>query len=343
MAYIDLNRSFVPIKKDKEVDLDIGRYWGKQIGGWLDWGDLLDKSRVVILAEASSGKTTEFKETTKKLRNNGKVAFFIPIEELADEGLEQSLNIGDMSLFEDWKHSFEEGYFFLDSLDEARLNRKSFEKALKRLAQALTQSLKRCHFFISCRVTDWKGIEDYQIIKQLLPTPDLNIFPKQEIDSESALLDPIFKDRVTNKQDEKKKENTDNEIAIVRLAPLDNEQQRIFVKKQGVEDISQFCSVIWQQGLENLAERPGDLLELTNYWKSKQRFGSLLEMTEYAVNQKLTEHDPYRPDNNVLNFKKTRDGAERIASALTLGKTFTFQAPDSNSPTEVLDPRKLFD
>ena len=149
MAYIDLNRNFVPIKKDEEVNLDIGRYWGKHIGGWLGWEDLLDNPRVVILAEASSGKTTEFKEITKKLRSNGKAAFFISIEELADEGFEQSLNIGDLSLFEDWKHKFEDGYFFLDSLDEARLNRKSFEKALRKLAQALSHSLQGCRFFIS--------------------------------------------------------------------------------------------------------------------------------------------------------------------------------------------------
>ncbi|MCK5354737.1 MAG: hypothetical protein KAJ63_06430, partial [Methyloprofundus sp.] len=64
-------------------------------------------------------------------------------------------------------------------------------------------------------------------------------------------------------------------------------------------------------------------------------------MTEYAVKQKLTELDPYRPDNNVLNYQKARDGAERIAAALTLGKTFTLQAPDSASPSDALKPRKL--
>lgn len=112
MTYIDLNRNFVPIKKDEEVNLDIGLYWGKHIGGWLDWKDLLDNPRVVILAEASSGKTAEFKEITEKLRNNGKAAFFISIEELADEGFDQSLNMSDVSLFEGWKHNFEDGYFF---------------------------------------------------------------------------------------------------------------------------------------------------------------------------------------------------------------------------------------
>ncbi|MDP3589238.1 MAG: hypothetical protein Q8R54_01705, partial [Methylobacter sp.] len=100
-------------------------------------------------------------------------------------------------------------------------------------------------------------------------------------------------------------------------------------------------SAIWQQGLENLAERPGDLLELADYWKSHQKFGSLSEMTEHAVNQKLTERDTYRADNDVLNLQKAREGAERIAAALTLGKTFTLQAPDSIPSADVLEPGKL--
>lgn len=341
MVYIDLNRCFIPIKKDEEVDLEVGRYWGKQIGGWFDWGELLNKYRVVILAEASSGKTAEFKGAADKLRNTGKAAFFIPIEDLADEGFEQSLDPNTASLFESWKHGFDEGYFFLDSLDEARLNRKKFEKALNKFAQAVSQSLPRCRIFISCRVTDWKGLEDYQAIKQLLPLPDHNNLPKPEIDPEIALLASLFKDRGTNKQDEEKNANIDDEIAIVRLSPLDKEQQRTLAQKHGVEEITEFCLVIWQQGLENLAERPGDLLELADYWKSYQKFGTLSEMTEHAVRQKLTERDPYRPDNNVLNLQKAMEGIERIAAGLTLGKTFTLQAPNSSSTSDVLDPKKL--
>ncbi|TRX00764.1 NACHT domain-containing protein [Candidatus Methylobacter oryzae] len=338
MAYIDLNRNFVPIKKDEEIDLDVGRYWGKRIGGWLDWDALLNKQRVVILAEASSGKTAEFKGAADKIRNTGKAAFFIPIEELADEGFEQSLNPDDVSLFENWKHSLNEGYFFLDSVDEARLNHKSFEKALKKFAHAVLQHLPRCRIFISCRVTDWRGMEDYQVIKQLLPLPDHNNLQTPEIAPEVALLAPLFKERGTSKQVEEKK---DDEITIVRLAPLDNEQQRTLAQEHGIENVSQFCSAIWQQGLENLAERPGDLLELANYWKSHQKFDSLLEMTEHAVNQKLTERDPHRTDNDVLNLKKAREGAERIATALTLGKTFTLQASDSTPSADVLQPEKL--
>jgi len=338
MAYIDLNRSFVPIKKDEEVDLDVGRYWGKRIGGWLDWDALLNKQHVVILAEASSGKTAEFKGAADKIRNTGKAAFFIPIEELADEGFEQSLNPDDVSIFENWKHDFDEGYFFLDSVDEARLNHKKFTTALNKFTRTVSPNLPRCRIFISCRVTDWRGMEDYQVIKQLLPLPDHNNLQPPEIDPESALLAPLFKERGTNKQVEEKK---DDEITIVRLAPLDNEQQRSLAQEHGIEDVSQFCSAIWQQGLENLAERPGDLLELANYWKSHQKFGSLSEMTEHAVNQKLTERDPHRTDNDILNLKKAREGAEQIAAALTLGKTFTLQAPDSSPSADVLQPGKL--
>jgi hypothetical protein len=338
MAYIDLNRNFVPIKKDEEIDLDVGRYWGKRIGVWLDWDTLLNNQRVVILAEASSGKTAEFKGAADKIRNIGKAAFFIPIEELADEGFEQSLNPDEVSLFENWKLSFNEGYFFLDSVDEARLNRKSFRKALNKLAQAVLQHLPRCRIFISCRVTDWKGMEDYQVIKQLLQLPNHNNLQTPEIDQESALLAPLFKERGTNKQVEEKK---DDEITIVRLAPLDNEQQQSLAQEHGIEDVSQFCSAIWQHGLENLAERPGDLLELADYWKIHQKFGSLLEMTEHAVNQKLAERDPHRADNDILNFQEAREGAERIAAALTLGKTFILQAPDSTPSTDVLQPGKL--
>jgi len=338
MTYIDLNRNFVPIKKDEEIDLDVGRYWGKRIGGWLDWDALLNKQRVVILAEASSGKTAEFKGAADKIRNTGKAAFFIPIEELADEGFEQSLNPEDVSLFENWKHHFDEGYFFLDSVDEARLNHKKFTTALNKFARTVSPNLLRCRIFISCRVTDWKGMEDYQAIKHLLPLPNHNNLPNPEIDPEVALLAPLFKERGTNIQVEEKK---DDEITIARLAPLDNGQQRILAQEHGIEDVSQFCSAIWQHGLENLAERPGDLLELADYWKSHQKFGSLLEMTEHAVNQKLTERDPHRADNNILNFQKAREGAERIAAALTLGKTFTLQAPDSTPSTNVLQSGKL--
>ncbi|WP_218274126.1 hypothetical protein, partial [Pseudomonas sp. GW456-11-11-14-TSB2] len=61
MDFIDLNRYFVPLREDQEADLDIGRLWGPQVSGWLSWADLRRRRRVILLAEAYSGKTEEFR------------------------------------------------------------------------------------------------------------------------------------------------------------------------------------------------------------------------------------------------------------------------------------------
>ena len=345
MKYVDLNRHFLPIKKDEEFDLEITRVWGKRIGGLLDWNDLLNKKRVVLLAEASSGKTEEFKNNTQKLLSDGKAAFFISIEDLADEGFELSLDPNTASVFEKWRNGFEEGYFFLDSIDEARLNRKRFDSALKKLAREISDSLNRSRIFISCRVTDWKGEDDEQTIKQLLPTPADTSQHSSPVDFKAALLDPIFSKKETESEGDKVSEEPTSGSTVVRLAPLDKEQQGKLAKEVEVENISEFSHSIWQNGLENLAERPGDLIELAEFWKNHRKFGTLSQMIEYAVEKKLSERDPYRPDNDILTPQKACNGAERIAAALTLGKTFTLrppgQEPDPELAAGALEPRKI--
>ncbi len=86
-------------------------------------------------------------------------------------GLEMALGPDETALFEQWRNGAEAGFFFLDSVDEARLNRKSFEIALKRFARELGASLDRTHVFISCRVSDWKEPGDRRSIETLLPLP----------------------------------------------------------------------------------------------------------------------------------------------------------------------------
>jgi hypothetical protein len=49
---------------------------GRRYGGWLTWEGLLKYRRVVLLAEASSGKSEEFRAQTEKLKKEGKAAFF---------------------------------------------------------------------------------------------------------------------------------------------------------------------------------------------------------------------------------------------------------------------------
>lgn len=139
--YVDLNRYFVPVAEDAEPDVAVGRVWGRKYGGWLDWPEVLDHARVVLLAEAQSGKSEEFKHTAAGLRDRGNPAFYATIEQLADGRL--SLSPAERALFDTWRAGSDYGWFFLDSVDEARLNRKKFDDALRHLASEIGTALGR--------------------------------------------------------------------------------------------------------------------------------------------------------------------------------------------------------
>ena len=307
MKFVELNRYFVPIAKDVEPHLEFLRFWERKAPGWLDWSELRGYQRVVLLAEASSGKSSEFRNQAEKLSAEGHTAFCLRIEELADQGFEAALDGNDAKVFKQWRNGTTEGWFFLDSVDEARLNRKNFETALKRFNRDLDQSSERARVFISCRVTDWKGTEDRALIKSLLPAWERSEDTSAKNDEYSALLDPIFKpkDRAStswNAEPERKP----NELLVVQIVPLSIEQCRILSGALGVTDLENFISAINRNGLDTFTERPGDVIDLADYWKSYNRFDSVATMVEHSVNQKLKEIDPSPRQRHADTSKSSR-------------------------------------
>jgi hypothetical protein len=327
VEYVDLKRNFIPVGKDSEPDLTMGRAWGHELGGWLEWSDLLDHQRVVLLAEASSGKSEEFKHTAAGLRSNGTFAFYSTIEQLAAGRL--GLGRAEQELLERWKSDAERAWFFLDSVDEARLNQKKLDDALRNFSVQIGSALGRASVLISCRASDWKGKSDRATILEFLPLPQTAPVAVPPETPDAALLDPIFdrakRDAAKNKPKEAKQDKPD--VLAVQLIPLSDGQRRLLAQASGITDVEPFIAAIELQGLDVLAERPGDVLELAQYWAQKGKFGSLSAMTEHTVLTKLTEPDRYRPDNSALPLAKARQGAERLAAALTLGKSFTLLAP----------------
>src|SRR5208282_4735303 len=103
MSYVELQRCFVRIQKDQEPTLELGRTWGFKFGGWIGWPTLREHRRVVLLAEASSGKSAEFRNQAETLRAAGSHAFFVTIEELADHGFEAALEPASVEAFEQWR------------------------------------------------------------------------------------------------------------------------------------------------------------------------------------------------------------------------------------------------
>ncbi|WP_316173379.1 MULTISPECIES: hypothetical protein [unclassified Bradyrhizobium] len=347
MEFVDLDRYFVPLHKDQEPSLDIGHLWGPSAAGWLNWDELRRRRRVILLAEAASGKTKEFEHQCESLRASGKPAFFLRIEELADNAIESTLDGASIELFRSWLSGSGEAWFFLDAVDEAHLNRKSFDSALKHFARDLGTGLERAYVYVSCRVTDWRGAEDRTIFSRFLPAwTQPAVVPVEKPDDYSALLDPIFKDKRSLRNDQAAKdEKVLNELLVVQLVPLSLEQYRKLATERGVPNVDVFVAAIARHGLEASTERPRDLLDLADYWKTHKRFDTSAKMLEHGITSKLAEQNPHRADNEAISPEEAREGAERLAAALTLGKSFTLRAPgDESDPTlasGALNPKEI--
>ena len=170
--HIELDRTFWPLGDGEEYDPDTLRAQARFGLHLMHWSNLLTMTRVVILAEAGTGKTHELRETARRLRREGKAAFFCRIEWLATDGLENALSEGNGEEVRSWLEGSHTAWFFLDSVDEARLaNPQFFEKALRALARALNHAISRAHIFITARVSDWRATSDLVLVKDVLPPP----------------------------------------------------------------------------------------------------------------------------------------------------------------------------
>jgi hypothetical protein len=344
MDFIDLHRWFAPVRKDQELNPDVGQSWGARLYGWLDWPALRAQRRVVLLAEAGSGKSEEFRNQARMLAAEGKPAFFLRIEELADQGFEAALGPAEATAFETWKTGTAEGFFFLDSIDEARLNRKSFESALKRFARESGPALERASVYVSCRVYDWNDREDRRAIMEWLPA-HRQAAGEAAADEHAGLLAPIFEERATARRPARMEETQRHELLAVQLVPLDAGQSTTLAKAAGVANPEAFAAAIASAGLEAFRQRPGDVLDLATYWTERGAFDSFAAMVDHGIERKLAERDAYRADNQTLPADKARYGAERLAAALTLGKSFTLRAPgaehDPSMTAGAINPQQV--
>ena len=120
--FIDLERRFHE-PADREVDDPENlAAWGEYLPGSTGWPDLLEHDRVVLLAEAGAGKTEEMRQQAKRLVEEGKFAFFVALEDLDREPIDDILATDDEKRFEEWKAAADApAWFFLDAVDELKL------------------------------------------------------------------------------------------------------------------------------------------------------------------------------------------------------------------------------
>lgn len=346
MGFVELNRDLVSLDPEGGHDLERSYLTGLLSRGAHKWAELRSRLRVVVLGDASSGKSSEFREQARKIAEEEQgFACYLTIERLSAKGIARSLSINERERFDEWRRGAEPGWFFLDSVDEARINRHDVELALNEFAAELGAAYPRAHVLLSCRGNVWEGASDRELIERTLPIRILRASDGDAADADTEL----FRKRESAAARQKaKEENPPQTLELVALGRITSAQRIAMLTALEVTDTEAFETALYENGLDPLAQRPGDLLMLVAYWKQKEGFGSFTEMMEFGIAHRLKEESAGRQQTIMLDELSIRQGAQRLAAALTLGQQMELILPGADAgggidPYDVLKDWKRAD
>ena len=239
--------------------------------------------------------------------------------------------------FQNWLGSSEEGYFFLDAVDEARLSSTSaLQTALRSVVQVLRPNLKRSHFFISSRITDWSVPAVRETVDRTLlkPVLDTEVVTEVRPISTTQTLDVIST-----------KGSTSTNLEVFSLDPLSLQDAKKFAEAHGASPVDVFWSEVIDGGYEFMATRPLDLEWMAKSWSVAKRLGSYSELIELAVSNRLTEFNPsYIESRAVLSPDRLRLGAEQVAAACVFsGRPYVLVLPNTSNDSAVFPLEALPD
>ena len=307
----------------------------------LKWSDLLDHSRVLLLAEAGSGKTVEMRNMAETISAQGQHAFFVALETLDQRGLpDVLLTSAQQRRFTEWKEDGRStAWFFLDAVDELKLTQGKLERALAEFAKSVDGLLDRVKVMLSCRPNDWRPVADMATFKEHLP---------RFTGTRTLLADEAFAERLTPPKHESKSGKPDApppDVLAVMLLPLANSQIETFTRTIGqLAYTKAFIAELDRQRAWTFARRPMDLSDLIASWKQYGTLGTRSQQHEANISSKLREN-PDRSDSDVLSDTDARTGAERLALALTLTRARTICAPEQSigmgGGSTMLDPAAI--
>jgi len=294
--------------------------------GMLGWPDLLAKRRVVILAEAGSGKTEELREQARLQTASGKFAFYATVQDVGRDGLDKALRPADRQRLDAWRKSAEPGSFFIDSIDEAKLDNIRLERALRQIADGVVGNEGRAHVVLSGRHTDWEFARDARRLNEELPLPRENL--AEPVPPLETLIRRVLRH-------EKPPEPAPAETpVIVVMAPLDADRVRTYAASKNAPDLDVLIAAIEAGNMWEFARRPLDLDWIVRYWRSHGRLGSFTEMIEASLGERVQENDPDRARRDRLDAERAQRGLERIGAALVFGRQTTIAIPDKDAPVE---------
>jgi hypothetical protein len=304
---VQLDRRFLELKSGEEDDLarDLPLFGLRDD---VSWDSVLEERCVVILGEAGTGKTTEFRLRCELLAKAGLAAFSFPVEDLATERVTGLLGPDEEDRFSVWAAADTTAYFFLDAADEARLRNKNLRSALRNLERDLRGKLARSRVLISCRVSDWRAQSDRREIQSILLAGD-----------------------------------GAREVKVFALAPLVEAQVVLLAKRYRVGDVEAFMHEARRVGAHSYLERPGDVASLVGYWREHKTIGTYTQLIASNIDRKLRESNPDRRPS--LTPARAKLAASTLAGLGTLQRKASFVLPDGELDPEraatSLDPHTV--
>jgi hypothetical protein len=294
---VDLDRRFFDFPTGRDLDLDQHIALSAALRNLKTWSDILSLPYAIVLGEAGSGKTTEFRETARKIAVGGEPAFFVPVEALAMDGLLVALGPDAQASLKSWIKGTGIATFFLDSLDEAKLQRLTLDRALRRFAADVGSALTRSRVLISCRASDWNVFADRDALEKTLANLVTPTVPATE-DARQALN-------------------------IFGLAPLTIEQVETFARSLGLTTVDAFMAAISEARAQVFVERPVDVEWMVQYWNKTGNLGSLTELLRSNIQEKL--RDENRPPRGLhLSGDRISSGVTQLAGIGALSGRISF-------------------
>jgi hypothetical protein len=178
-----------------------------------------------------------------------------------------------------WRRSVEEAWFFIDSVDEAKLASVKFDRVVRSIAEGIHGAEERCHIFLSGRVTDWEPRRDFEVLKKWLST-------SSGVASKPEPMPELL--RILRSEHRPKGDDPAREVPFIAImAPLDRERVHRFAEAAGIPQVEQFLKAVDDADLWHFARRPLDLDWLVRSWKTEARLGTLSEMVDRSITERL--------------------------------------------------------
>jgi len=320
-GFIALDRRFRDIGEMDDVEESASRSYLALLGGdpGLGWETVLKSRIAVILGEPGSGKTWELRNRAAVLREKGVMSFYVHLDRLVNESLSEAIRPEYEPDFLRWKRRDGHAVLFLDSVDEAKIQRQNdFAKALDNLVRGIgSQRIQFVNLVVSSRISDWRVQTDKDDLLNSFSIID----DHRGIKSKSDDGVPAFR--------------------VVQLEPLDEKRVSKFAEGMGLQDYEKFLAELDNHHAWEFARRPIDIVNLIEYWHEHGRLGSLTELIEFDLNKRLRETED-RSQNDPLTPDQVFIGAKALGATVVFCKRFNFivsDRPNLQGDVTAMDPR----